>query len=50
MGLEQLWILLDNPRRVFFPGQTLTGTLHVSIKDKPTELKGINVLLEYYTC
>ncbi len=40
MGLRGLWILLDNAGEVFFPGQTLTGTFNVSIKDEPEEFKG----------
>jgi len=49
MGLEQLCILLDNPAGAFFPGQTVTGKLLISIKNELKKLKGVILWIFLFT-
>ena len=37
MTLKKFFIVLDKPEGVYFPGQTVTGKVRVSIVDKPTK-------------
>lgn len=38
MVLEKFSIVLDNPVKVFFPGQLVTGNVQITITDQPEEI------------
>jgi len=46
MGLDQVAIQLDNPTQVFYPGQTITGKISVSVTQEATTINGIFLQLK----
>ena len=45
MVLQRLEIDLNNPHRSYFAGQTVGGTVFVTVTDKPKKIQGKNILV-----
>jgi len=48
MGLAEYGIELDNPEKIFFPGQAVTGKLRITITNRPKLLKRHGILVRHY--
>jgi len=48
MGLAEYEIELDNPEKVFFPGQAVTGKLRITITNRPKLLIQQGILVRHY--